>query len=84
MLTRTQVNFGDKAKVTRSALLGTPQVGVFFGVGINDSTVGENNFPVLDHVAGESMLVAVEGVLIERVSHISTRPCGINLHQRRW
>jgi hypothetical protein len=43
--------------------LGLPEVGILDGVGVDDTAVGKNNLPVLDHVARKAMRVAMEGIL---------------------
>lgn len=57
-----QVVLGDDAEVVSAALEGFVKVSVCGVVGVDDAAAGEDDFVVLDAVAGESDAGGVEGV----------------------
>lgn len=59
----TLINSSDEAQVSRAALLRLPKICILVGVGIDNSAVSQNDFPVLYHVTRKSMRVAVKCVL---------------------
>lgn len=60
----TLVNSCDETKVSRTTLLSLPQIRVLLGVGLHNGAVRKDNFPILNHVACQSVRIAVKRILL--------------------